>query len=220
MPIQGFARWGGLSSIAFAVLALTGLALWFSGSGSPEGTDDISEVADKLNSADRAVAGAWLIVIAMVALVVFACFLLARWGRASGLMIAGAVLLMFAGLVHTVENLLVVGLYGSTVDEGAGDAGPAAEAIWRSISSCSVFAIGLLGAAAIVIGSAFLTELDEPRWLSLWGLATGTAGLLAALSFVYPAVSFLAALFNPSLLAWLITVGVRAARAPYQAPAS
>ena len=212
MPIQGFARWGGLTSIVFAVVGLAGLALWFSGSGAPEGTENVSELADKLKSADRAVAGAWVIVVAMVALVVFACFLVARWGRQSGLMIVGAVLLIFAALVHTVENLLVAGLYGTTFGESARDAGPAADALWRTISSCSVFAFGLLGASAIFIGLAFLTELAEPRWLSVWGLATGFLGLLASLSLLYPALSFLPGPMNISLLAWLITVGVRAAR--------
>jgi hypothetical protein len=68
VPIQGFARWGGLTSIVFAVVVLAGLALWFSGSGAPEGTESVSELADRLKSADRAVAGAWVIVVAMVAL--------------------------------------------------------------------------------------------------------------------------------------------------------
>jgi hypothetical protein len=127
-------------------------------------------------------------------------------------MIVGAVLLMFAGLVHSVENLLVAGLYGTTFGEGSGDAGPAADALWRSISSCLVFAFGLLGTSAIFIGLAFLTELAEPKWLSVWGLATGFLGLLASLSLLYPGLSFLPGPMNISLLAWLITVGVRAAR--------
>jgi hypothetical protein len=212
VPIQGFARWGGLTSIVFAVGALAGLALWLTGSGMPEATEGASELADKLNSADRAVAGAWVLVVAMVALVVFACFLVARWGHQSALMIVGAVLLMFAGLVHTVENLLVVGLYGTVFREEARDAGPAADALWRSISACSVFAFGLLGAGAMFIGLAFLRELDEPTWLSLWGLATGLLGLLASLSLLYPALSFLPGPMNISLLAWSITLGIRAAQ--------
>jgi hypothetical protein len=68
-----------------------------------------------------------------------------------------------------------------------------------------VLAFGLLGAGAMFIGLAFLRELDEPTWLSLWGLATGLLGLLASLSLLYPALSFLPGPMNISLLAWSIT---------------
>jgi hypothetical protein len=207
---DGFARWGGLASIVFAVLAIVGLAMWFTGAGSPEGYDDIAGLTEKLEDADRAVTGAWVLIVAMVWLVVYAVFLIARWGRESGVMLAGAVLLMFAGLVHIVENLLVVGLYSTTFKEGG--TSPAAESLWVSISSCSVLAFGLIGAGSLAIGYSHLSELGGPRWLGWWAVATGLLGLGASLSLLFPPVSFLPAPMNLSALALLIAIGVRTFR--------
>ncbi len=209
MEQHGFRRWGGLTSIAVAVVGIAGLMMYFTGSGLAEGTDDIAVVADKLVSPDLAVAGAWLVIVTMVLLLVFAAFLHARWGRDAGFIHAGAVLLGAASVVHIVENILVVGLY-STLDEAGGD--PALQALWVSIWACSMLAFGLIGASSLAIAFAFLRELGGPHWLGWWGVATGVLGLTGSLSLLFPALSFTPPPANVSFLAWCIVIGARAAR--------
>ncbi len=202
---HGFRRWGGLASIAVAVFGIVGLAMYFAGSGLPESTDDVAVVANKVVSASLALAGAWLLILTMVFLLVFAAFLQARWGRDAGFMQAGAVLLGSAGIVHIVENILVVGLYSALAEGGRS---PALQALWVSIWSCSVLAFGLIGAGTLGVAISFLRELGGPKWLGWWGMVTALLELSASLSLVFPAVSFLAAPSGVSFMTWCVAIGV------------
>ena len=89
-----FAAGGGYLPILFAVLAVAGLALWFSGGG------------DSGEPTAGGLVGAAVLCAAMLCLLAF-CAWLARSSRS--LVRAGAAVLALGGLVHGVENGLVLG---------------------------------------------------------------------------------------------------------------
>jgi hypothetical protein len=214
MTSTGFGRWGGLAAIGFAVAASVGLGLWFTGADMPEPHDSAADLADRVVSVDRAIAGAWVLVVAMVVLAGFAWWLMARYGHLSALVAVGAGEIALAATIHLVENLLVIGLYDGIIRPMASDGSdsPGGDALWAAASSASVLAFGVLGLGALMVGTGFLRDLGAPAWFGYWGVATGLLGLAAASSEVVTALSFLAGPFNLSLLAWLVTLGLRALR--------
>ena len=215
MTPPGFARWGGLSAIGFAAAAAVGLALWFTGADMPEAHHSAADLADRAVSIDRAITGAWVLILAMVILVGFSWWLLARYGQRSVLVAVGAGVLALAATIHLAENLLVIGLYDGIIRPMAASGGsdsPAGDALWAAASSASVLAFGVLGLGALMAGIGFLRDLGAPAWFGYWGVVTGLLGFAAASSGILAGLSFLAGPFNVSLLAWLITLGIRAMR--------
>ena len=211
---SGFARWGGLTAIAFAAAAIVGLALWFTGADMPEAHHSTADLADRVVSIDRAVTGAWVLILAMVVLVGFSWWLAVRYADRSALVAVGAGELALGAAIHLVENLIVIGLYDGIVRPMAsgGSDSPAGDALWAAASSASVLAFGVLGLGSLMAGIGFLRDLGAPAWFGYWGVITGLLGLAAALSGMFTALSVLAGPFNVSLLGWLITLGLRAAR--------
>lgn len=212
MP-AGFARWGGLTAIGFAAAAIAGLALWFTGAGMPEAHHSTADLAERVASIDRAILGAWVLILAMVVLAGFSWWLMARYGHRSALVAVAAGELALAATIHLVENLLVIGLYDGiirpmTASEGSGSA--AGDALWAAASSASVLAFAVVGLGALMAGIGFLRDLGGPRWFGYWGMLTGALGFAAALSGIFAGLSFLAGPFNLSMLAWLIVLGLRA----------
>lgn len=65
MTAVGFARWGDLAAIGFAAAAVVGLALWFSGADIPEAHHSVADLAERVVSIDRAIAEAWVFILAM-----------------------------------------------------------------------------------------------------------------------------------------------------------
>jgi hypothetical protein len=217
MTSAGFARWGGLTAIGFAAAAIAGLALWFTGAGMPEAHHSTADLADRAVSIERAIAGAWVLIVAMVILTGFSWWLMSRYGHRSALVAVGTGELALAAAIHLVENLLVIGLYGGILRPMAAAGGSdsaAGDALWAAASSASVLAFGVLGLGALMAGAGFLRDLDAPRWFGYWGVFTGVLGFVAALSGIFAGLSFLAGPFNLSLLAWLIVLGLRAALNP------
>ncbi len=215
MTSAGFARWGGLSAIGFAVAAIVGLALWFTGAEMPEAHHSAADLAERVVSIDRAIAGAWVLILAMVILTGFSWWLMARYGHRSAPVAVGAGELALAAAIHLVENLLVIGLYDGIIRPMAASGGSdsaAGDALWAVASSASVLAFGVLGLGALMAGMGFLRDLGAPPWFGYWGLFTGVLGFAAALSGIFAGLSFLAGPFNLSLLAWLIVLGLRAVR--------
>jgi hypothetical protein len=211
---SGFARWGGLTAIAFAAAAIVGLALWFTGADMPEAHHSTADLADRVVSIDRAVTGAWVLILAMVVLVGFSWWLAVRYADRSALVAVGAGELALGAAIHLVENLIVIGLYDGIVRPMAsgGSDSPAGDALWAAASSASVLAFGVLGLGSLMAGIGFLRDLGAPAWFGYWGVITGLLGLAAALSGMFTGLSVLAGPFNVSLLGWLITLGLRAAR--------
>ena len=213
MTPVGFARWGGLSAIGFAIAAIVGLGLWFTGADMPEAHHSAADLAKRVVSIDRAIAGAWVLILAMVIMVGFSWWLLARYGQRSALVTVGAGALALAATIHLVENLLVIGLYHGIIRpmaaSGASDSA-AGDAIWAVVSSASVLAFGVLGLGAFMAAIGFLRDLGAPRWFAYWGVFTGVLGFAAASSGIFDGLSFLAGPFNLSLLGWLIVLGIRA----------
>jgi hypothetical protein len=171
--------------IVFAVLAVLGLGLWFSGGG-----DDGEPTTGGL-------VGAAVICLAMLSLIGFASWLASS---TRPLAKAGAAAFAVAGLLHLCENLLVL---------GPGRHGEAdASGVWDVINFLSPTAFAVLGLGAL------LTAIGLPgtRWLRIWGAVTGVAGLMCGLSSIVTALEFLPGPFNVSLLGWLIVVGLRRSR--------
>lgn len=215
MTPAGFARWGGLTAIPFAAAAVVGLALWFTGADMPEAHHSAADLAKRVVSIDRAIAGAWVLILAMVIFVGFSWWLLARYGHRSTLVIVGAGELALAATIHLVENLLVIGLYDRIIRPMAASGGSdsaAGDALWAVASSASLLAFGVLGLGALMAGIGFLRDLGAPLWFGCWGVFTGVLGFAAASSGIFAGLSFLAGPFNLSLLAWLIVLGLRAVR--------
>ena len=193
-------RRGDLLAGAFSVLAIGGLALWFGGANMPDNTMSAAELEDRLNSRGLALAGAVLLIAAMVALLAFARWLRSRYAG-NQLVALGATTLALGGLTHLVENVLVVVLYSGDISDG-----DAVADVTGALSNTAFGVIGLgVGVAAMGL---------NPSWLKVWGVITSLLGVAAALSYFAASLSFLAGPFNISLMAWLITVGVRGAR-PY-----
>jgi hypothetical protein len=193
---SAFLRRGGLLAIAFAVLALAGLALWFTGANMPEADHSAAELEQRANSVGRALAGAVVLICSMVALIGFARWLTARYPGGTP-MTVGAAILALGGLTHIVENVLVIRLYGGDISDG--------DVLWDVISAMSFTAFALLGFGALIIALG----LDGPGWLKTWGVISGCLGIVAGLSGFVTALSFIAGPFNISLLGWLIVVGLR-----------
>lgn len=215
MASAGFARWGGLTAIGFAAAAIVGLALWFTGADMPEAHHSAADLAERVVSIDRAIAGAWVLILAMVILAGFSWWLMARYGHRSALVAVGAGQLALAATIHLVENLLVIGLYDGIIRPMAASGGSdsaAGDALWAVASSASVLAFGVLGLGALMAGMGFLRDLGAPPWFGYWGVFTGVLGFAAASSGVFAGLSFLAGPFNLSMLAWLIVLGLRAAQ--------
>ena len=215
MACSGFARWGGLTAIAFAAAAVVGLPLWFTGADMPEAHHSAADLAERVVSVDRAIAGAWVLILAMVILAGFSWWLVARYGHRSALVTVAAGQLALAATIHLVENLLVIGLYDGIIRPMAASGGSdsaAGDALWAVASSASVLAFGVLGLGARMAGMGFLRDLGAPPWFGYWGVFTGVLGFAAASSGVFADLSFLAGRFNLSMLAWLIVLGLRAAR--------
>jgi fermentation-respiration switch protein FrsA (DUF1100 family) len=189
---------GGLLAIAFAALALGGLVLWFTGANMAEGTHSAGELAERVNSVDRAIAGAVVLIAAMVLLLAYARWLAMRFASNAAVKL-GAAILALGGLTHLAENILVIRLYSGDIAAGDG--------LWDVISAMSNSAFALLG-VGVLVAALGLT----PRWLKIWGVVTGILGVASGLSAFAPSVSFLAGPFNVSLLTWLIVVGVRYSR--------
>nr|WP_258805912.1 hypothetical protein [Pseudarthrobacter sp. NS4] len=140
---------------------------------------------------------------------------MARYGYRSALVAVGAGELALGATIHLVENLIVIGLYDGIIRPMATLGGldsPAGDALWAVASSASVLAFGVLGLAALMAGMGFLRDLGEPSWFAYWGMFTGVLGFAAASSGIFAGLSFLAAPFNLSMLAWLIVLGLRAVR--------
>lgn len=217
MTSAGFARWGGLTAIGCAAAAIVGLALWFTGAAMPEGHDSAADLAERVASIDSAIAGAWVLILAMVILAGFSWWLMARYGHRSALVAVGTGELALGATIHLVENLLVIGLYDGIIRPMAASGGTdsaAGDALWAAASSASVLAFGVLGLGALMAGTGFLRDLGAPRWFGYWGTLTGVLGFAAALSGIFAGLSFLAGPFNLSLLAWLIVLGLRAGLRP------
>ncbi|WP_377010286.1 hypothetical protein [Arthrobacter sp. GCM10027362] len=217
MTSAGFARRGGLTAIGFAAAAIAGLALWLTGAGMPEAHHSAADLAERVVSIDRAITGAWVLILAMVVLAGFSWWLMARFGHRSALVAVGAGELALAATIHLVENLLVIGLYDGIIRPMAASDGSdsaAGDAFWAAASSASVLAFGVLGLGALMAGMGFLRDLGAPRWFGYWGVFTGVLGFAAALSGIFAGLSFLAGPFNLSMLAWLIVLGLRAALSP------
>lgn len=145
----------------------------------------------------------------------FSWWLVARYGYRSALVAVGAGELALGATIHLVENLIVIGLYDSIIRPIAASGGsdsPAGDALWAVASSASVLAFGVLGLGALMAGMGFLRDLGAPSWFGYWGVFTGVLGVAAASSGIFAGLSFLAAPFNLSMLAWLIVLGLRAAR--------
>lgn len=191
-------RRGDLLAIAFSVLAIGGLALWLSGANMPDNTMSAAELEERLNSRGLALAGAVVLIAAMVALLAFARWLRARYTGIQQVAL-GAAVLALGGLTHIVENVLVLVLYSGDISKG----GTLADV--TGVMSNTAF--GLLGMGALVAALGL-----TPTWLKIWGVITGLLGVAAALSYFAPSVSFLPGPFNISLLAWLVVVGVRGTR--------
>ena len=216
MTAAGFARWGGLlTAIGFAAAAIVGLALWLTGAHMPEAHHSAADLAERVVSIDRAIAGAWVLILAMVILAGFSWWLMARYGHRSTLVAVGAGELALAATIHLVENLLVIGLYDGIIRPMAASGGSdsaAGDALWAVASSASVLAFGVLGLGALTAGIGFLRDLGAPPWFGYWGVFTGVLGFAAASSGIFADLSFLAGPFNLSMLAWLIVLGLRAVR--------
>ncbi len=214
MTSTGFARWGGLTAIGFAAAATVGLALWFTGADMPEAHHSAADLADRVVSIDRAIAGAWVLILAMVVLAGFSWWLMTRYGHRSALVAVGAGELALAATIHLVENLLVIGLYDGIIRlMASGESNSlAGDALWAAASSASVLAFGVLGLGALTAGIGFLRDLGAPAWFCYWGVITGLLGFAAASSGIFTGLSFVAGPFNLSLLGWLVTLGIRAAR--------
>ena len=215
MASAGFARWGGLTVIGFAAVGVVGLALWFTGSGLPEAHHSAADLTERVVSINRAIAGAWVIILAMVILTGFSWWLMARYGNRSALVAVGAGELALAATIHLVENLVAIGLYDGIIRSMAASGGSdsaAGDALWAVVSSASVLAFGVLGLAAIAIGMGFLRDLGAPRWFGYWGVFTGVLGLASAASGIFAGLSFVALPFSLSMLAWLIVLGLRGVR--------
>ena len=138
MTAAGFARWGGLTAIGFAAAAVVGLALWFTGADMPEAHHSAADLAERVVSIDRAIAGAWVLILAMVILAGFSWWLMARYGHRSTLVAVGAGELALAATIHLVENLLVIGLYDGIIRPMAASGGSdsaAGDALWAMASS-------------------------------------------------------------------------------------
>jgi hypothetical protein len=221
MTSAGFARWGGLTAIGFAAAAIVGLALWFTGAEMPEAHHSAADLAKRAVSIDRAIAGAWVLILAMVILAGFSWWLMARYGHRSALVAVGAGELALAATIHLVENLLVIGLYDGIIRPMAASGGSdsaAGDALWAVASSASVLAFGVLGLGALMAGMGFLRDLGAPPWFGYWGVFTGVLGFAAASSGIVAGLSFLAGPFNLSMLAWLIVLGLRAGAAQPDPP--
>ena len=175
---SGFARWGGLTAIAFAAAAIVGLALWFTGADMPEAHHSTADLADRVVSIDRAVTGAWVLILAMVVLVGFSWWLAVRYADRSALVAVGAGELALGAAIHLVENLIVIGLYDGIVRPMAsgGSDSPAGDALWAAASSASVLAFGVLGLGSLMAGIGFLRDLGAPAWFGDWGVITGLLG--------------------------------------------
>jgi hypothetical protein len=215
MTSAGFARWGGLTAIGFAAAAIVGLGLWLTGADMPEPQHSTADLAQRVVSIDRAIAGAWVLILTMVMLAGFSWWLMARYGHRSALVAVGAGQLALAATIHLVENLLVIGLYDGIIRPMAASGGsdsPAGDALWAVASSASVLAFGVLGLGALMAAMGFLRDLGAPPWFGYWGVFTGVLGFAAASSGIFAGLSFLAGPFNLSLLAWLIVLGLRAVR--------
>lgn len=140
---------------------------------------------------------------------------MARYGHRSTLVAVGAGELALAATIHLVENLLVIGLYDGiirTMAASGGSDSAAGDALWAVASSASVLAFGVLGLGALTAGMGFLRDLGAPLRFGYWGVFTGLLGFAAASSWIFAGLSFLAGPFNLSMLAWLIVLGLRAAR--------
>ena len=126
----------------------------------PEAHHSASDLANRVVSIDRAIAGAWVLIVAMVVLTGFAWWLVARYGHRSAWVGVGGGELGLAATIHLVENLLVMGLYDGIIRPmgSAGSTSPAGDALWAAASSASVLAFGVLGLGALTagIGSARL----------------------------------------------------------------
>lgn len=211
----GFARWGGLTAICFAAAAIVGLALWFTGADMPEAHHSAADLAERVVSIDGAIAGAWVLILAMVILAGFSWWLMARYGHRSALVAVGAGELALGATTHLVENLLVIGLYDRIIRPMAASAQSdtaVGDALWAVATSASVLAFGVLGLGALMAGIGFLRDLGAPPWFGYWGVFTGVLGFAAASSGFFAGLSFLAGPFNLSMLAWLVVLGLRAVR--------
>jgi hypothetical protein len=83
MASAGLARWGGFTVIGFAAVAVVGLALWFTGADLPKAHHSAADLTERVVSIDRSIAGAWVLILAMVILAEFSWWLMARYGNSS-----------------------------------------------------------------------------------------------------------------------------------------
>jgi hypothetical protein len=77
----------------------------------PEAHHSAADLAERVVSIDRAIAGAWVLILAMVILAGFSWWLMAQYEHRSTLVAVGAGELALAATIYLVENLLVIGLY-------------------------------------------------------------------------------------------------------------
>lgn len=158
---------GGLLAIAFALVAGIGLGLWFYGTDGAE-FDSVSDLERHLNSKSAAMAGATMIIAAMLVLFAFTRWLAEAY-RARPLVVVGATVLALGGLTHLIENVLVLVLFsGDMTSQG----------LWDTINALSYTAFGVLGAGALIAAIG----LPGPLWLRIAGVLTGLLGLGAAVS--------------------------------------
>ncbi|MFL6089362.1 MAG: hypothetical protein ACJ71Z_04385 [Aeromicrobium sp.] len=185
--------WGGPLAIAFAALAVAGLAVWIPAVPDMESAKDL---AANIHSIQAGKIGALLLIAAMLTLLAYARWLCDAF-VGNSIVRTGAVILAAGGLAHLVENVLVLIFLSGNI--------AAHQGLWDVINALSHIAFGLLGLGALVIGRG----LAGPGWLRIWSLIIGVLGILAGASGLLVQLEVLVPPFNVLLLIWLIVLGFR-----------
>lgn len=203
MKQQTFIRFGGLTAILGVAVSMFGLFTFFAGAGSGD-TPSIDKALKNGSDLSQAQTGAVWIIVGMSLLIAFSVWLACRYGRDSVLLSMGAAILSLGAITHFVENLLAVGLYGSSLPAIKNGSAPdvATAASLHITGTATNIAFGFLGAGVLLAALGFLIELNAPKWLTSWGVIAGAAGIVSA--FIDFPVS------QPLLLGWIIAVGIRA----------
>lgn len=193
-------------ALLFVGLVVAGLAMWFTGANMPE-SDDVRVVFARIISRPLALAGAAVIIAAMIVFIPFARWL-SRHASGARFARAGTTIMAAGAICHLLENSLIFALFAA---DGAG-----AQPLWTAIRLLSFSAFLLLGLGAVILSIGML-----PLWTRILGIVVGVLGVLSGVGgigivtgLLAPGnpLEVLAPPFSILLLVWLIVLGVRGSR--------
>jgi hypothetical protein len=205
-------RAGMLSGVVSALLLFFGASLMFSSTPNTanKSADEVAqEWADWIDDSGHrasALIGGFLVILAAIALIWFACTLAARLARASQVMIGFAILAGAGLAVGAAGPLALTGGHAFGDDPVPTD-GNVIFFVF-SLAFPLILAVFGLAASAFIATVVVVGRRDLPMWLVVFGWIAVAAGI-AAVEFV-PIVL---------VLLWLIAAGIYGAVRPVAAPA-